>query len=112
MATVQECEAAMHHLAEQLATNSAAKGKAAEFNRSLSCRLTDLDVIFGARLADGTLTDIRPVESPDAQIKLRMTGDDLLALTAGDLNLAQAWASGRVGIDAKVFDLLKLRSIF
>lgn len=112
MATVQECEHAMHQLADRLAANSAAKGKAAEFDRSLSCRLTDLDVIFGARLADGTLSDIRPVESADAQVKLRMSSDDLLALVAGELNLAQAWASGRVGIDAKVFDLLKLRSMF
>jgi putative sterol carrier protein len=41
-----------------------------------------------------------------------MTSDDLLKLVDGELNMASAWASGRVKIDASVFDLLKLRSVF
>ncbi len=112
MATVQECEDAMHALAERLAANSAAKGKAAEFDRTLSCRLSDLDVVFGARLHGGTLTDIKQVDSDSAQVKLRMSSDDLLAMVDGTLNLAHAWAGGKVKIDAKVLDLLKLRTIF
>ena len=41
-----------------------------------------------------------------------MTSDDLLKLTSGELSFAHAWASGRLRVDANVFDLLKLRSIF
>ena len=48
----------------------------------------------------------------DAQIRLTMTSDDLLALVDGSLHLASAWATGRIKVEAGVRDLLKLRSIF
>jgi putative sterol carrier protein len=112
MATVEECEQAFHELAGRLATaDSSAKQKAA-FDRSLSCTLPDLDVIFAGRLRDGELTDIRRVTKPDAQVRMKMSSDDLLKLVAGDLHMASAFATGRVKIDASVLDLLKLRSIF
>ena len=41
-----------------------------------------------------------------------MSSDDLLDLVAGRTKFASAWASGKVKIDARVFDLIKLRSIF
>jgi putative sterol carrier protein len=69
-------------------------------------------VTFAGRLRDGELLDIRQVDTPNAQVRMTMTGDDLLKLVAGELNMASAWATGRVKIDASVFDLLKLRSIF
>ena len=112
MASVEECEGAFRALAGRLAAVDPAQRKHTSLDRSLSCSLTDLDVYFGARLHNGELTDIRQVDSPDAQVKLRMTSDDLVALTDGELNFAKAWSSGRVKIDASVFDLLKLRSIF
>lgn len=112
MATVEECERAFAQLAERLAGADAADRKKAAFERTLTCRLSDLAVIFGARLHDGRLVDIREVDKPDAQLRLSMTSADLLKLVAGELNLATAWASGRVKIDASVFDLLKLRTMF
>jgi hypothetical protein len=41
-----------------------------------------------------------------------MSSDDLIKLVDQRLNLASAWTSGRVKIDARVFDLIKLRSVF
>jgi putative sterol carrier protein len=41
-----------------------------------------------------------------------MKGDDLVKLVAGELNMAAAWATGRVKVDASVRDIIKLRSIF
>jgi putative sterol carrier protein len=41
-----------------------------------------------------------------------MTSDDLLKLVSGELAMGSAWATGRVKIDANVFDLIKLRSVF
>ena len=41
-----------------------------------------------------------------------MSSDDLIRFVAGELNFASAWAAGRVKVDARVVDLLKLRSIF
>lgn len=112
MATIAECEQAFHALAERLGTADRSTRKKASFDRTLSCRLTDLAVIFAGRLRDGSLTEIRQVDERDAQVRMSMTSDDLLKLVAGELNMASAWASGRVKIDASVLDLLKLRSIF
>jgi alkyl sulfatase BDS1-like metallo-beta-lactamase superfamily hydrolase len=111
MPTVAECELAFHTLAERLAANSAARGRSS-LDRSLSCSLPDIGVIFGARLHNGTLVDIRQVERAVANVKLTMTSDDLVQLVAGELKFGSAWASGRVKVDAGLFDLIRLRSIF
>lgn len=109
MADAAACEAALHTLAETIAANSGdAPGS---LDRSLTCRITDLDVTFGGRLRSGQLQDIRQVTSDQADIRMTVTSDDLVALVAGRLNFASAWASGRVGIQASVFDLLKLRTL-
>lgn len=112
MATVADAERALGQLAERLAGADRATRQKASFDRTLSCVLTDLGVTFAGRIHDGVLTDIRQVTGGRAQIRMRMASDDLLRLVAGELNLAAAWAGGRVKIDGSVFDLLKLRSMF
>jgi predicted lipid carrier protein YhbT len=110
VATVEECEAAMHKLAERLRSPDAAETRGKMLNRSLSCHVPDLGVTFAGQLRDGEIHDIRQVPKPDGQIKLAAASDDLLALVDGQLNFAKAWASGRLKVDASVFDLLKLRT--
>lgn len=112
MASVAECAAAFHTLAERMAAMDPQERAKNAIDRTLSCRITDLDVIFGARLRDGQLTDIRTVKTTDAQVKLAMKSDDLIAMVSGKQRFASAWASGRVRIDANVLDLIRLRSIF
>jgi predicted lipid carrier protein YhbT len=111
VATVEECEQALADLADRLAANEAAQRSVA-FDRSLTCTIRDLDVVFAARLKGGHLVDIRRAPSKDAQVKLSMTSDDLVALVAGRLKMAGAWATGRVRIDASIRDILRLRSLF
>jgi hypothetical protein len=111
MATVEECEAAMHRLADRLRSPAGADARGKVIDRSVSCSLRDLGVTFAGQLRDGEIRDIRQVAAPDGQIKLAMTSDDLLALVDGRLNFAKAWASGRLKVDASVVDLLKLRSL-
>lgn len=111
MATVEECETALRDLAAKLGTMDAQKRNQVVLDRSLSCTLRDLGVTFAGQLRGGELRDIRQVPNAHAQIKLTMTSDDLLKLTSGDLSFTHAWASGRLRVDANVFDLLKLRSI-
>lgn len=110
MATEQECEQALHVLAERLAANNGSSGHH-DFDRSLSCSLRDLGIVFTGHLHDGQLTDIARTESRVAQVRLTMTSDDLLDLVNGNLRMASAWASGRVKIEAGVRDLLRLRSV-
>jgi putative sterol carrier protein len=112
MATIAECERAMHGLAGRLAGADPATQKKAAFNRTLSCTLRDLDVIFAGRLHDGRLTDITRVDKPDAQVRLSMKSDDLLRLVDGELNMASALVTGHVKVHASVFDLIRLRSLF
>jgi alkyl sulfatase BDS1-like metallo-beta-lactamase superfamily hydrolase len=111
VATVEQCEQALQELAGRLAANDASRRKVG-FDRSLTCTIRDLNVTFGGRLKDGHLIDIGRATSRDAQVRLAMASDDLIALVEGRLKMASAWATGRVRIEAGVRDLLRLRSIF
>ena len=111
MASVEECEQALHRLAGRLQrADGATKGRIE--TRSVACRLTALSVAFAGTLRDGGLHDIALADAPKAQITLTMSSDDLLALSDGSLSLPSAWAGGRVRIDAGILDLIRLRSYF
>ncbi len=110
MATMEQCEAALHTLAERMATASQGRDTS-EFRRTVSCRVPDLSGEFRAQLEDGTLHDIVEGEAPDAQITLTASSDDLVALTNGELAFTTAWATDRLKIDASFMDLMKLRSM-
>ena len=87
---------------------------AAALDRSVSCRITDLDITFVGRLEDGRIEVRRHAPGPaaeKAQIRLTMTGDDLVAMVDGELNFAKAWGSGRVKLEAGLRDLLRLRKL-
>ncbi|MFD4027556.1 SCP2 sterol-binding domain-containing protein [Streptomyces sp. NPDC058576] len=114
MATMAECRSALRRLSDNLAAAEGDVRSTAALDRSLSCHIKDLDVTFTGRLADGRIQVRDTVEGPPrekAEIRLAMTGDDLVALVDGDLNFAKAWASGRVRLEAGFRDLLKLRSL-
>ncbi|MEV7090099.1 sterol-binding protein [Streptomyces sp. NPDC093085] len=114
MATKEECRGALDKLSENLAGADGEVSRAAGFDRTLSCHVTDLDVTFTGRLADGVIEVADTVAGPPpgrAQIRLAMTGDDLVALVAGELNFARAWGAGRVRLEAGFRDLLRLRSL-
>lgn len=111
MATVEQSEAAMHKLAERMRSPQAADVRGKMLDRSVSCHLRDLGVTFAGQLRDGGIQDIRQVDKANGQIKLATTSDDLLALVDGQLSFAKAWTSGRLKVDASVFDLLKLRAL-
>jgi predicted lipid carrier protein YhbT len=111
MATVEECRAALQALAARLARNAAEVQTKLDFDRTLACRATDLDVAFHGRLKDGQILDLTDGDDPKAKLRLTASSDDLVALVSGKLNITSAWASGRVKIDANLFDLMKLRKL-
>ncbi|MEW1864764.1 SCP2 sterol-binding domain-containing protein [Streptomyces sp. NBC_00669] len=114
MATIEECRSALDTLSENLAKANGAVRDATALDRSLSCRITDLDVTFVGRLAAGSIQDVVTLPgAPErkAQIRLAMTGDDLVRLVGGELNFAKAWGSGRVRVQASLRDVLRLRSL-
>jgi hypothetical protein len=111
VATVEECEAALRELAALLASVDSDTRRRNVPERTVACEITDLRTTYRARLGETGLSDISPGVSDGAQIRLRVTSDDLLALTSGRLNFATAWATGRIRIDASITDLLRLRSM-
>ncbi|MEU1351870.1 SCP2 sterol-binding domain-containing protein [Streptomyces sp. NPDC005775] len=114
MATLTECRSALDRLSDNLAGADGDVRGAAALDRSLSCHIKDLDVTFTGRLTDGRIRVLDTVEGPPrdkAEIRLAMTGDDLVAMVNGELNFAKAWGSGRVRLEAGFRDLLKLRSL-
>jgi alkyl sulfatase BDS1-like metallo-beta-lactamase superfamily hydrolase len=111
MASIEQCETALHDLAAQLAADATARKKA-NLDRSLTCTITDLGVVFAARLHNGSLQDIHRAQDAAAQVRLSTTSDDLVAMVDGDLSMAKAWAAGRVKIEASVLDLIRLKSVF
>jgi predicted lipid carrier protein YhbT len=113
MASVEECDEALHRVAARLAAVDGQTRKRAALDRTMTCTLRDLGVTFAGQLRDGELLDIQQVEqNPPAKVRMTMTSDDLIALVDGTLNMGTAFATGRVKIDASVLDLMKLRSIF
>ncbi|MEU3901776.1 SCP2 sterol-binding domain-containing protein [Streptomyces sp. NPDC045251] len=114
MATTEECRAALEKLSDNMGNAEGDVRSAAELNRSVSCHITDLDVTFAGRMADGRIDVRETLEGPPrekAEIRLVMTGDDLVALVAGELNFAKAWGSGRVKLEAGLRDLFRLRKL-
>jgi hypothetical protein len=108
---MDECMTALKGILGDIASNPAAAG----LDRSLSCRLTDLDEVVLGRLSSGSVRDLHVLPHgpavPKADIRLTMSSDDLLALTDGRLHFGPAWATGRVKLEAGLRDLLRLRKI-
>ncbi|MEU2286308.1 SCP2 sterol-binding domain-containing protein [Streptomyces sp. NPDC013178] len=114
MATIEECRAALEKLSENMRDAEGDVRAAAAMERSVSCRITDLDVTFVGRLTGGGIEvdeTLRGLPHEKAQIRLTMTGDDLVAMVDGELNFAKAWGSGRVRLEAGLRDLFRLRKL-
>ncbi|MFD9909078.1 sterol-binding protein [Streptomyces sp. NPDC059063] len=114
MATLAECRSALDRLSDNLAGADGDVRTAAALDRSLSCHIKDLDVTFTGRLENGRIVvrDHHPGPPREkAQIRLAMTGDDLVALVDGELHFAKAWGAGRVRLEAGFRDLLRLRKL-
>ncbi|WP_229076038.1 SCP2 sterol-binding domain-containing protein [Actinoplanes sp. DH11] len=110
MATVDECRQALQDLAAKLAANAEAQGRL-DLDRTLACRVTDLETAFHGRITGGRLVDIADGDDPKAKIALIASSDDLIALITGRLDVTRAIASRQVTIKANPFDLLKLRKL-
>ena len=114
MATIEECRAALEKLSDNMRNAEGDAATAASMDRSVSCRITDLDVTFVGRMTGGRIVVHDTLQGPPkekAQIRLTMSGDDLVALVNGELNFAKAWGSGRVKLEAGLRDLLQLRKL-
>ncbi len=118
MASLEECQDALAGLIERLDQVDPEVRSKYAVERTVTCRVSDLEVVFLAQLAeDGAVSTIETL-GPDGagartggQVGLTVRSDDLVALIEGRLGLPAAWATGRLKIDASLLDLLKLRAL-
>ena len=110
MATRADCEAAVHALVVRLSEVDPQLRSRYAVQRTVSCRIADLDVVFVGRLADDGLTDVHTERAERAQVRLTVSSDDLLALCDGRLGIGAAVATARLRVQAGPMDLLKLRT--
>lgn len=114
MATVRQCRAALDRL---VATLDAVDPEVRSRNvptRTVVCCVSDLAVAYTARIdADGvhdlTLLRLSEATEPEADVRLSVCSDDLVALANGDDEFLTAWIRGRVQISASMRDMLRLR---
>ncbi|MCG5440108.1 SCP2 sterol-binding domain-containing protein [Micromonospora foliorum] len=111
MASVDECRQALQELAARLDRNAETVRERIDLDRTLACRITDLNTAFHGRITGGRLVELTDGDDPKAKIALSTSSDDLLALVRGDLDVTSAVTSRRVSIKANPFDLLKLRKL-
>lgn len=115
MATEQQCRDALLELVDSLRRGEG-PATAGLPDRSLSCTVTDLGVVFTGQVQGGQVGELSTI-SPEAatanpaNIRISTTSDDLIALSRKELSLPAAWMSGRVSIKASLGDLMKLRSL-
>lgn len=107
MASQAECEAALRTLVDALSALEPEVRRKYVVERTVSCRVTDLDVTWAAHLTEEGLVDLR-TDAPKAQVRLSVGSDDLVALVQGRLAVPTAVATGRVRVQASPFDLLRL----
>jgi hypothetical protein len=114
MASVEACRVALDELSAMLAAVDADVRARHVPDRTVACRLSDLNHSFVGRIsADGLHDLVETAErDPDADVRVTMTSDELVALSRGDEDFLHGWLRGRIQVSASMRDLLRLRSLF
>jgi len=110
VATRTECDSAVAGLILKLSEVDPDVRRNYVVERTVSCRVSDLNVTYSGRLCDEGLRDFSTADDGRAQVRLTVDSDDLLALVEGRLGVSTAWAVGRLRVQANPLDLLKLRT--
>jgi hypothetical protein len=110
--TAQECQEALQKLAGRLSELSEAERQEYFGDRSMSVTVSDLGVTFMTVLGGGNdpVREAGPGD-PQADIRLTTNSDQVIALTEQPMNIARAWMSRKVKIDASMKDLIRLRRL-
>jgi predicted lipid carrier protein YhbT len=113
MATAEECRQALDSLLGRLAELDPADKEAHLVDRVISCKVSDLGVTFVTHLGRdgaGPVTVANGSDGP-AQVRFTTKSDDLVALAEDPGSIGRAWLTGRLKVEASIFDLLRLRKL-
>jgi hypothetical protein len=113
MATAQECREALQSLTARISEMSPEDRAAQLADRSLSCKVSDLGMIFLTRLGPDGAGPVREATAADdpAQIRFTASSDDVVAIAGDPGTFARAWLTGRLKVEGNLFDLLQLRKL-
>jgi hypothetical protein len=112
MTSADECRAALQKLAGRLSELSPDQREQYFGNRTISVTIPDLGVTYVTLLGGGDdpVREAAPGDPP-ADIRMTASSDEVVALAGQPMNIARAWMSGRVKIEASVRDLFRLRRL-
>jgi hypothetical protein len=112
MHSAEECRTALQKLSGRLSELSPAERDQYFGNRTISVTIPDLGVTYVSVLGagDDPVREAGP-GGPPADIRLTADSDQVVALAEQPMNIARAWMSGRVKIEASVKDLFRLRRL-
>ncbi len=112
MTTAEECREALQKLAGRLSEMSPAERDQYFGNRTISVTIPDLGVTYVTLLGTGNdpVREAAPGERP-ADIRITAKSDEVKALAEQPMNIARAWMTGRVKIEASMKDLFRLRRL-
>lgn len=110
MATVEEVEATLVRLAKRFERLDGSYEGLLPSQRTVEAVFSDLDRIYHASWHRGQMSDVRSGPADDADIRVALSSDDLIAMADGDLRFRTAWATNRLRIEASMTDLIRLRT--
>ncbi len=112
MTTAEQCRAALQKLAGRLSELSPAERDQYFGNRKISVTIPDLGVTYVTVLGTGNdpVREAAPGEPP-ADIRMTAKSDEVVALAEQPMNIARAWMTGRIKIEASMKDLFRLRRL-
>jgi hypothetical protein len=113
MATAEECRRALDSLTSRIADMDPSHREAHLVDREISCVIPDLGVTFTTRLGAEGASPVREANGSDGRAQVRFTAksDDLVAIAGDPGSFARAWLSGRLKVEASLWDLLRLRRL-
>ena len=112
MTSAEECRLALQKLAGRLSELSPAERDQYFGNRTISVTIPDLNVTYVSVLGAGNdpVREAAPGEPP-ADIRMTAKSDEVIALAEQPMNIARAWVTGRIKIEASMKDLFRLRRL-
>ena len=112
MHTAEECQEALQKLAGRLSELKPEERAEYFGNRTISVTVTDLGVTFVTVLGAGN-DPVRPAVpgEPPADIRIAGGSDQVISLAQQPMNIARAYFSGKVKIEASMKDIFRLRRL-
>jgi hypothetical protein len=111
MATAEQCREALDSLLGRISELDPEQRAANLVQRTLSCEVPDLGILFWTRLGPDGADPVRQASEADgtAQVRFVADSDVVVSIAEDPQRFARAWVTGRVKVHASWRDVLRLR---